>query len=78
LIHLYGDFASPEEKKITMFYFKLVGNYVIYLFLNVDGMLLLGNDKEIIQDFKTHLSSKFNMKDLGAENHILEIEIRRD
>jgi len=41
-------------------------------------MLLLGNDKEIIQDLKTHLSSKFDMKDLGAANYILGMEIKRD
>ena len=27
--------------------------------------MLVGNDKEIIQDLKTQLSSKFDMKDLG-------------
>eukprot|EP00253_Pinus_taeda_P034437 PITA_34437 len=41
-------------------------------------MLLVGNDKEIIQDLKTQLSSKFDMKDLGAANYILGIEIKRD
>eukprot|EP00253_Pinus_taeda_P017380 PITA_17380 len=41
-------------------------------------MLLVGNDKEIIQDLKTQLSSKFDMKDLGAENYILGMEIKRD
>jgi len=56
-------------------YFKLIGDYVIYLVLYVDDMLLVGNDKEIIQDLKTQLSSKFDMKDLGAANYILGIEI---
>eukprot|EP00253_Pinus_taeda_P024883 PITA_24883 len=41
-------------------------------------MLLVGNDKEIIQDLKTQLSSKFDMKDLGAANYILGMEIKRD
>jgi len=40
--------------------------------------LLVGNDKEIIQDLKTQLSSKFDMKDLGAANYILGMEIKRD
>eukprot|EP00253_Pinus_taeda_P022564 PITA_22564 len=47
-------------------YFKLIGDRVIYMVLYVDDMLLVGNDKEIIQDLKTQLSSKFDMKDLGA------------
>eukprot|EP00253_Pinus_taeda_P030075 PITA_30075 len=41
-------------------------------------MLLVGNDKEIIQDLKTQLSFKFDMKDLGAANYILGMEIKRD
>jgi len=52
-------------------YFKLIGDRVIYLVLYVNDISLVGNDKEIIQDLKTHLSSKFNMKDLGAANYIL-------
>ena len=34
--------------------------------------------KEIIQDLKTQLSSKFDMKDLGAANYTLGMEIERD
>ena len=59
-------------------YFKLIGDHVIYLVLYVDDMSLVGNDKEIIQDLKTQLSSKFDMKDLGATNHIFGMEIKRD
>eukprot|EP00253_Pinus_taeda_P003374 PITA_03374 len=59
-------------------YFKLIGDRVIFLVLYVDDMLLVGNDKEIIQDLKTHLSSKFEMKDLGPPNYILGMEIKRD
>ena len=54
-------------------YFKLIGDHVIYLVLYVDDMLLVGNDKEIIQDLKTHLSSKFDMKNLSATNYILGV-----
>jgi len=58
-------------------YFKLFGDRVIYLVLYVDNMLLVGNDKEIIQDLKTQLSSKFDMKYLGVANYILGMEIKR-
>ena len=40
-------------------------------------MLLIGNDKEIIQVLKTQLFSKFDMKDIGAANYILDMEIKR-
>eukprot|EP00253_Pinus_taeda_P005574 PITA_05574 len=59
-------------------YFKLIGDFVIYLVLYVDDMLLVGNDKEIIHDLKTQLSSKFNMKDIGVANYILGMKIKRD
>jgi hypothetical protein len=58
--------------------FKLIGDHLNYLVLYVDDMLLIGNNKEIIQDVKTQLSSKFDMKDLGASNFILGMEIKRD
>jgi len=41
-------------------------------------MLLIGNNKEIIYHVKTQLSSKFDMKYLGAANFILGMEIKRD
>jgi hypothetical protein len=41
-------------------------------------MLLIGKNKEIIQDVKTQFSSKFDIKDLGAVNFILGMEIKRD
>jgi hypothetical protein len=59
-------------------YFKLIGDHLIYLVLYVDDMLLIGNNKEIIHDVKTQLSSKFDMKNLGVVNFILGIEIKRD
>jgi hypothetical protein len=34
-------------------YFKLIGDHFIYLVLYVDDMLLIGNNKEIIEDVKT-------------------------
>ena len=56
-------------------HFKLISDRVIYLVLYVDDMLLIGIENEIIQDLKTQLSSKIDMKDLGAANYILGMEI---
>lgn len=77
MIHLYGDLVSREAKHINV-YFKLIGDHVIYIILYVDDMLLVGNEKEIIQDLKTQLYSKLDMKDLGAANYILGMKIKRD
>jgi hypothetical protein len=69
-----GFTRSKEDHCV---YFKLIGDHLIYLVLYVDDMLLIGN-KDIIQDVKTQLSYKFDMKDLGASNFILGMEIKRD
>jgi hypothetical protein len=69
-----GFTRSKEDHCV---YFKLIGDHLIYLVLYVDDMLLIGN-KEIIQDVKTQVASKFDMKDLDASNFILGKEIKRD
>jgi len=67
-----------KRKAYHCVYFKSIGDRVIYLVLYVDDILLNGNDKEIIQDLKTQLSSKFDMKDIGAANYIFGMEIKHD
>ena len=67
-----------RSKEDHCVYFKLIGDHVIYFILYVDDMLLIGNDKEIIQVLKTKLFSKFDMKDLGVAKYILGMEIKRD
>jgi hypothetical protein len=41
-------------------------------------MLLIGNNMNTIKDVKKQLSSKFDMKDLGAMKFIMGMEIKRD
>ena len=59
-------------------YSKQVGDHFINIVLYVDDMLLIGNNKDVIKEVKSQLSSKFDMKDIGAANFILGMEIRRD
>ena len=59
-------------------YSKQVGDHFTNIVLYVDDMLLIGNNKDVIKEVKSQLSSKFDMKDLGAANFILGMEIRRD
>jgi hypothetical protein len=44
--------------------------------LYVDDMLLVGNNMDVIKEVKSQLSSKFDMKDLGAANFILEWKLK--
>jgi hypothetical protein len=59
-------------------YSKEEGGSFLYVTLYVDDMLLIGNNMDAINDLKKKLSSKFNMKDIGATNFIPGIEIKRD
>ena len=59
-------------------YSKQVGDHFINIVLYVDDMLLIGNNKDVIKEVKSQLSSKFDMKYLGVSNFILGMEIRRD
>jgi hypothetical protein len=42
-----------KRKEDHCVYFEFIGDHVIYLVLYVDDMLLIKNNKEIIQDVKT-------------------------
>jgi hypothetical protein len=55
-----------------------LGNHFIYVVLYVNDMLLVGNNMDVIKEVKSQLSSKFDMKDLGATNFILGMEMKRD
>jgi hypothetical protein len=69
------DFTRSKEDHCV--YFKLIYGHLIYLVLYVDDMYVVGI-KDIIHDVKNELSSKFDMKDLGAGNFIFGMEIKRD
>jgi hypothetical protein len=59
-------------------YSKEEGGHFIYVALYVDDMLLIGNNMDTIKEVKKKLSSKFDMKDLGATNFIMGMDIKRD
>ena len=59
-------------------YYKQIGEHFIYVVMYVDDMLLVGNNMEVIKEVKMHISSKFDMKDLGAGNLILGMEVKRN
>ena len=57
---------------------KQVGDHFINIVLYVDDMWIIGNTMNVIKEVKSQLSSKFEVKDLGAANFILGMEIKRD
>jgi hypothetical protein len=56
-------------------YSKKEGGSFIYVGLYVDDMLLIGNTMNEIKEVKKQISSKIDMKDLGAINFIQGMEI---
>ena len=57
---------------------KFVNGSPIYLLLYVDDMLIAAKSMKEITTLKAHLSSEFEMKDLGAAKKILGMEIKQD
>ena len=53
------------------------GNILIVV-LYVDDLLIVGNNRQLIDRFKAAISKEFEMTDLGAARWILGMEIRRD
>jgi hypothetical protein len=59
-------------------YLKHSNNSFIILFLYVDSILIVGNNKEMIETTKRWLSSNFEMKDMGEASYVLGVKIIRD
>ena len=51
---------------------------VAFLILDVDDILLIGNDIEFLDSIKGYLNKSFSMKDLDEAAYILGIKIYRD
>jgi hypothetical protein len=61
-----------------VYYHVFKDGEIILLLLYVDDMLIACKDMSKIQELKKQLGDEFDMKDLGAAQKILGIEIRRD
>lgn len=54
------------------------GERMMLIAIYVDDIILSTNDSSWLRDVKKHLSSAFEMKDMGRINHCLGIEFTRD
>ncbi|CAL1399156.1 unnamed protein product [Linum trigynum] len=71
-----GYSRSPYD--CCVYHNKVEDGSMIYLVLYVDDMLIVARSKSDIQKLKGLLSAEFEMKDLGAAQKILGMEIYRD
>uniref|UniRef100_A0ACD5XBE3 Uncharacterized protein n=1 Tax=Avena sativa TaxID=4498 RepID=A0ACD5XBE3_AVESA len=72
------SYGFERSKYDSCVYIKFVDGSPIYLLLYVDDMLIAAKGMKEITTLKAHLSSEFEMKDLGAAKKILGMEITRD
>ena len=73
---LKDGFKTMEEDYCV--YIKRSNIGFIILFLYVYDMLIVGNDKKLIDVTKKWLSSNFKMKDMGEARYVLGVMIFRD
>ena len=70
-VMLSNDFRIDECDECI--YLKSIPSGYIMLCLSVDDMLIIGSNKDIIQQTKNMLNSQFDMKDMGLPDVILGI-----
>jgi hypothetical protein len=59
-------FVFVRSKDDHCVYSMQVGDHFIYVVMYVDDMLLVGNNRDIINDVNSKLTYKFGMKDHGV------------
>lgn len=70
-----GFIQSKEEPCV---YKKVSGSHIMFLVLYVDDILLIGNEKSLMEQTKNSLKTIFSMKDMGDAQYVLGIKIYRD
>lgn len=78
----FNDFMKQEQFKNSLYdtclYVKNSSNVIIYVLLYVDDIIIVGNNLEEIQKFKSQLCSVFEMVDLGQVKYFLGLSIERN
>jgi len=71
-------FGFEPSKVDPCVYIYRRGGVLIIIVLYVDDLIIAGNNRGAINAFKSAISKRFKMKDLGALKWILGMEVRRD
>ncbi|KAB2622521.1 hypothetical protein D8674_024703 [Pyrus ussuriensis x Pyrus communis] len=71
----HGFKINESDKSV---YIKSNDKTCVIVYLYVDDMLIMGNDKDVINKTKKMLNSNFDMNDLGQADVILGIQIKRN
>lgn len=73
-IHNLGFVASTSD--MSLFVYK-DGDYVAYLLLYVDDVILIAPLTQLLQHFTVRLQIEFTITNLGALHHFLDISLMR-
>ncbi|CAH9147462.1 unnamed protein product, partial [Cuscuta epithymum] len=71
----YGFHQSQAD--YSLFTFRRPGK-ILCILIYVDDLLITGNDPDLIVEFKSYLSSRFPVKDLGVMKYFLGLEVARN
>lgn len=61
----------------TSLFIKRHGSDVVYVLIYVDDLIITGSNSSFIDEFVRYFNSVFSLKDLGALNFFLGIEVHR-
>jgi hypothetical protein len=71
-----ADFVVNEADKCV--YYRFCGGKGVTLYLYVDDILVFRTSLDVIKEVKDFLSNNFEMKDLGEDDVILNIKLKRN
>ncbi|XP_043808465.1 uncharacterized mitochondrial protein AtMg00810-like [Manihot esculenta] len=72
VVQQFGMSRSNSDHSV---FFRYNGDRCIYLVVYIDNIVITGNDHDGISQFKQHLFSHFQTKDLGKLKYFLGIEV---
>ena len=75
---LKDGFTMMEEDQCIYIYIKCSNSVFISMSSYVDDILIVGNDKKLIDATKKSLSLTFEMKDMGKASYVLGVKILKD
>lgn len=52
-------------------------NNLLFVALYVDDLIFMGNNEEMIKDFKSAMTREFEMTDLGLKKYFLGLEVKQ-
>lgn len=73
-----GEIGFVSNNANICFYIKRSGSSYLYFSLYVDDNLIASDQLEAVNEIKQWLKSRFEMKDMGEAEYVLDIEITRD